>query len=197
MAPPVEVFTTRADPGVKRGPEHVDRAADVDERVVGGVLDRLAHVDLRGQVEHHLGPDALEQVAHRVGVADVELRQLGPGGERRLDVLALAGRDVVENRDLVTPLEQGIHEVRADEAGPAGHERAHEARDASGPGAGPLDVSPDRGRDRGCGALAHAAEANRSLGEHEVKLGFEPAQAFVDSLDLTVGQRLEPLSQSP
>ena len=44
---------------------------------------------------------------------------------RLVEVLALAGREVVERRHLVAAREQRIDDVRADEPGPPGHERAH------------------------------------------------------------------------
>ena len=86
---------------------------------IGRVGGRLAHVDLGGQVEDDLGRRAPDQVAHRLGVADVELDELGAGADRAVEVLAPAGREVVENGHLVAPLEQGVDEVRADEAGAA------------------------------------------------------------------------------
>ena len=52
-----------------------------------------------------------------------------PAASARLEVLAPAGRDVVEHGHLVAPLEQGVHEVRADEAGAAGDQSTHEIED--------------------------------------------------------------------
>ena len=43
-----------------------------------------------------------------------------PADEGAVEVLAAAGREVVEHRHLVAPLEQGVDEVRADESGAAG-----------------------------------------------------------------------------
>ena len=69
-----------------------------------------------------------------------------PGRERAVEVLAPAGGEVVEHGHLVAALEQGVDEVRADEAGAAGDEGAHEARHLSrGPSPappGPLLPSP-------------------------------------------------------
>ena len=72
-----------------------------------------------------------DQVGHRLGVAHVDLDQLGAGGDRALEVLAPAGGEVVENGHLVAPLEQGVDEVRADEAGAAGDQSPHRGADAS------------------------------------------------------------------
>ena len=53
--------------------------------------------------------------------ADVVLDE----GRRLGEVLASAGAEVVDHDDLVAPREQCVDEVRADEAGPAGDQRAH------------------------------------------------------------------------
>ena len=55
------VLTTRAGAGRARRLEHRDRPEHVDVGVVGGMLDRVAHVDLGREVEHELGPDARER----------------------------------------------------------------------------------------------------------------------------------------
>jgi len=44
------------------------------------------------------------------------------------EVLAPAGRQVVQHADRLALGEQAPHEVRADEAGTAGHEHGHQAR---------------------------------------------------------------------
>jgi hypothetical protein len=85
----------------------------------------VAHVDLRGEVEHDLGARPLEQLEHRPGVTDVGLDQLGAALERRRQVLPPAGRDVVHHGHLVAAVEQRVDEVRADEAGAACHEGPH------------------------------------------------------------------------
>ena len=72
-----------------------------------------------------------DQVGHRLGVADVDLDQLGAGGDRAVEVLAPPGGEVVENGHLVAPLEEGVDEVRADEAGAAGDQSPHRGADAS------------------------------------------------------------------
>ena len=109
------------------GGEHVDRAEDVDAGVVRGVGHRAAHVDLGAEVEHHLGLPVGAEVAHGIAVAHVGLHEAGSLGQRALEVLAPAGGEVVDDRDLVALLEDGVHHVRADEAGPACHKRPHRA----------------------------------------------------------------------
>ena len=67
-----------------RGLEDVDRADDVDPRVHGGVGERLAHVDLRGEVEDELRARGVERGAHGGRVADVGLveRRAAPRARR-------------------------------------------------------------------------------------------------------------------
>jgi hypothetical protein len=78
-----------------RGPQHVDRAFHVHARVECRVGHRPAHVDLRRQVEDHLRPTPSAQLRHGVRVADVSRLEVGAVSERRLEILAPAGRDVV------------------------------------------------------------------------------------------------------
>jgi tetratricopeptide (TPR) repeat protein len=119
-----------------RALQDVDRALHVHSRVERRVGHRAAHVDLRGQVEDHLGLGARAEVGHRVGVADVELGQLGALLQRHREVLAPAGGDVVEHGHLVAPGEQRVDQVGADEAGSAGDQRAHRR--------GTLERGPER-----------------------------------------------------
>ena len=53
-------------------------------------------------------------------VDDVELAQVAP----RADPRGVAGGEVVDHRDRVAVLEQGVDHVRADEPGTAGDDRA-------------------------------------------------------------------------
>ena len=110
----------------------------------------------------------------RVGVerlADVVLDER----RRRVDVLAPARAEVVDHDDVVATGEERVDEVRADETGPAGDERAHPAQPTNVPadvrhlrrarrlrqdhsGATPRRVSRGRGRRRRLDAGAeHAA----------------------------------------
>ena len=68
---------------------------------------------------------ASKTATRRLAVADVELVELDPAAPGALEVLGLAGREVVDDGHLVAAVEQGVDEVRADEAGSAGHERTH------------------------------------------------------------------------
>src|SRR5204862_1667417 len=98
--------------------EHPDRADDVDGCIEIGPLDRHAHVDLRAEVEAHVGPHLREQ---RSGSgADVAHVQLCVAPRQ---VLALAARQVVEHVDLVAAREEGVDDVRADEARASCHDR--------------------------------------------------------------------------
>ena len=69
-----------------------------------------------------------QQSGHGVAVGDARLVEPRAGRERAVEVLAPAGGEVVDDADVVAALEQGVDEVRADEAGAAGHERAHRAK---------------------------------------------------------------------
>jgi hypothetical protein len=64
-------------------------------------------------VEDRLGTDLLEEHVERLAdVVDVELRAL-------VQVLALAGREVVDGEDLVTADDERVDDVGADEPGAA------------------------------------------------------------------------------
>ena len=54
-----------------------------------------------------------------------------PARERAVEVLALAGGEVVEDGHLVAALDERVDEVRADEAGAAGDESSHAGRGAA------------------------------------------------------------------
>ena len=129
MAPPVEVFTTRPTPCACAAREHVDRALDVDAGVVRRVGDRLAHVDLRGQVEDDVGLRAADHVATPPSrVADVDLRERG--AVRRARCSRFSRLPVERSSTTVTSsprASERVDEVRSDEAGAAGDESLHAA----------------------------------------------------------------------
>jgi hypothetical protein len=120
------------DARVARRLEHVDRAQHVDRGVDRRVGDRLAHVDLRGEMEDDPRLRLGDHVAQRAGVADVGLHEPHPALDRAREVVAPARREVVDHGDLVAALHERVHQVRADEARPACHDRAHEGGDPSG-----------------------------------------------------------------
>ncbi len=114
------------DPGAHgaRGLEHVDRADDVDVRVVAGVLHGLAHVGLGGQVEDRAHARVAGDGRQLVGRADVGLVELRLA--RDADLLAVG--EVVD--DVARPAvgDHRVGQVRADEAGSTGDEcTAHAA----------------------------------------------------------------------
>ena len=74
-----------------------------------------------------LGLRSARQRGQRGAVADVELDQLGAGRQRPVEVLAAAGREVVDDRHLVAAREQRVDQIRADEAGAAGDQSLHRA----------------------------------------------------------------------
>ena len=64
-------------------------------------------------------PDARRGPPARLEVPDVALDELEIPGDP-CQVLRLSGREVVEDADLVPPPDQGLGDVRADKARPAG-----------------------------------------------------------------------------
>ena len=110
--------------GVEEGhvPKHVraEEARRIDDGEAVVRLGREVHDDFDPLVaERALG----------VAVADVALHEHDPVVDRG-EVRPVAGiREQVEDDDVVVrvPLEPVVHEVRADEAGPAGDEQPHDA----------------------------------------------------------------------
>jgi hypothetical protein len=75
-------------------------------------------------VKDPLRAHAIERRAQRRAVADVDLEQDGGVVHLRAPTVG----EVVDDRDLVAGLHECVDQVRADEAGPAGDERARAAR---------------------------------------------------------------------
>ena len=113
MAPPVEEKTTCAL-WLARRFEDANRAEHVHLGVLDRVLDRDPHVRLRGQMEHGLGPNGVEDVVERL--ADVAHMELGAGG----DVLLLAVDERVDHGDLVAPRDERVDDVRPDKTRASG-----------------------------------------------------------------------------
>jgi hypothetical protein len=78
-------------------------------------------------MENGLWPGVLDEVAHGGAIPDVRLNEASAGAEGRVEVLAPAGGEVVDRRQLVAAGNEGVDEVRADEPRPACHEGAHMA----------------------------------------------------------------------
>src|SRR5690606_8672570 len=103
--------------------DEVREAADVLLVVPGRLLDRLAHLLARREVDH--GPDLVlgeraRQDVHGLGRGHVDL------DERRVaDAVGTAGAEVVDHDHLLAALLQEAHHVRADVPGSAGHEDRH------------------------------------------------------------------------
>ena len=114
---------TRA--GIARRLEHRDGARHVDLGVERRVDDRLADVDLRGEVHDDVGPGGRERPAERAEVAHVDRMQLHAALLRLRDPRPRAAVQVVGHRDLGPAIEQRVDEMRSDEAGTAGDDHAH------------------------------------------------------------------------
>ena len=69
---------------------------------------RVPHVDLRGQVEHHLGPvlveDGVQIRGHDVGLDEDVCGVVG----QMLEVGRAAGREIVQPHDRVTVRQQAV-----------------------------------------------------------------------------------------
>ena len=103
--------------------EHAHGAHDVDVRVEQRALDRGSDIRLRREVEDDPRSQPSDELLERL-VADIDLVELGGGGE----ILGRAGRQVVHDVDFFAAREQGIDEVRTDEASSAGHHHPHRRR---------------------------------------------------------------------
>ena len=93
-------------------------------------------------MEDHLGLDLLDELHERRGFADVDPLELSAGLQRRLKVALVPAGKVVDDGHAVAAGDQRVNEVRADEAGPAGHEGPHataESRRLEGWKAGRLE----------------------------------------------------------
>ena len=101
-----------------RGLEDPDGTEHVDLCIERGALDGHPDVCLRGEVEHDLRPNGVEDDVRLADVGDVQFRVGGHVLERALG-------EIVERVRLVTAGEQRVDEVRADEPCPPGHDRAH------------------------------------------------------------------------
>ena len=79
-------------------------------------------------MEHDVGTRAGERPEEPLRIGDVGLVEGDAAPARGVEVLETAGREVVDDGHLVTTVEQGVDEVRPDEAGSAGDEGAHGRR---------------------------------------------------------------------
>jgi len=111
-------------PAVLRRDEHAHRAGHVRLVRGEGILHRPGHGGDGRLVEDAVR--AGEGLHQEVEVGDAPLDERHPGMVQEvLDVLPPPGGEVVDDDDVVV-LCQGIRKVRADEAGPAGDDIAHE-----------------------------------------------------------------------
>jgi hypothetical protein len=107
-------------------------APDVGRQALQRLVDDQLHADRGRQVEAQVRP--AHDVVHQVGVEDAAEHELDVVALAQvLDVLQAPGAEVVEQDHRVAAGEQGVGEVGADEAGPAGDEGTH----GSGYGASP------------------------------------------------------------
>ena len=112
---------TLRTPWSARRLEKVQRADDVDLRVVCRVRDGLRHLRLRGVVVDELGPESRDRLFDLRLVAKVDAVDGLPPGSR----CPRAGAEVVEHGDLVPGRDVGVDDVGADEPGAPGHQNSH------------------------------------------------------------------------
>ena len=105
--------------------QHVERALDVDGARRQRILHRPRDRPEGAQVEHDL--DAAYGVVHAFVAAELSLDDLHV---EPFEIVAIAGREVVEHAHVVAAIEQRADEVRADETAAAGDEDACHARTA-------------------------------------------------------------------
>ena len=82
-------------------------------------------VDLGRELKDRAGAPALDELGDGRGVGDVALDELGAVLQGGREVLAAAGRKVVEDDDLLAPFDQGVDQVGSDEARSACDQRWH------------------------------------------------------------------------
>ena len=70
-------------------------------------------------MEHRSGAELVEGGRERRSVGDVDLGEAHAGRQP----VGVAGREVVDHEYLVAVSHERVHDVRADEARPTGHER--------------------------------------------------------------------------
>ncbi len=114
--------------------EDGEEAVEIGAGIGARVLQRIAYAGLRGQVDHHLRPEADEGGLHRVVVGDVDLpegeavsgeKPVEPGLLQRRVVI---GREIVEAEHRRPGIEQRFGDVKADETGGARQQDSFERR---------------------------------------------------------------------
>jgi|GEM_PF-5337841 len=111
--------------------QQVERAGEVGIRIGLRVLEAVAHARLGGEVDDDVGPHPSEEIVEQAGRLQAALHRLEAGQALKLGVARPLQGDVVvvgeavEPDDRVPLAQEAPAEVIADEAGRAGHERAH------------------------------------------------------------------------
>ncbi len=117
------------------GFEEVDGAFDIDALVEGGIGEAGPDAGAGGEVDDLVKLDAAEQFVHGGAVRDVAVKKLeGFGQGLEFGEIALLEFGVVEIVEVVqrpdgmAGVQQALANVRANEAGAAGHEEIHRER---------------------------------------------------------------------
>ena len=104
-----------------RGVHEMQSACDVRRVRVGRALDAAGHGAEAGLVQNVVAADHRTCAGGSVRDVTFDEKQVVPLvvahlGEHVVDVLAMAGREIVEHHDLLIQLQQRLGEMRADEA---------------------------------------------------------------------------------
>ncbi len=106
--------------------EYMQKARDVGVDIVMGVIERVAHTGLRGEMDHALRLLRGKGRVHDGAVGEVGLDEmeavagLEPREPGFLQRHVVIGIEIIEPDHLIAPLEQANCRVIADEAGGAG-----------------------------------------------------------------------------
>src|SRR5439155_4085948 len=104
------------------GLHHVHGAEHIDGRVPERIRGRARHQCLRREMEDDARCEPLADPHHFLEIADVGLDEFGA----RVNVDARAGREVIDDTDLMTFGQQRVDQMRPDEARATGDQRAHQ-----------------------------------------------------------------------
>ena len=173
---------------------HLGRRRDDDQLLllVRVLQDDFRAVDVGLDGVHRLLDDQLDP--HRRGEMEDDVAAIDELGEQRLvvdridevlepltslqmgDVLDRAGRQVVEHQDLMAACEQRVGEVRPDESGATGDERAHVGQFGRWPRRASATAATAARIERGCSGSdttrAHASSARgQSAGGRSANAG--------------------------
>ena len=99
-----------------RGVEHRDRAGQIGAMRPQPIA--IAEFDRSDRRQMETAIDTLHRLGHGCGIGDIADKQRC----RRIEIVPLAGRQIVQHPHRVAPGQQGIDQMRPDKTAPACHE---------------------------------------------------------------------------